>query len=64
MRYNGPSLKRWVGGRVEQPKKPCRIGMGSAKLNGSSEGDVHAMNAANGRNRTHQICGIASEVVV
>ena len=23
MRYNGPSLKKWVGRRVEQPENPC-----------------------------------------
>ena len=23
MRYKAHSLKKWVGGRVEQPEKPC-----------------------------------------
>jgi len=32
MRYNGPSLKKWAGGRIEQPKKPWWIGKGLYKI--------------------------------
>jgi len=30
-------------------------------MNGSSEGDMHVVGAASGKNRTHHICGTASE---
>lgn len=63
MRYNGPSLKKWVGWRLEQSKKPYGIGRSSTKLNGSSEGDEYAMNTTIGRNQIHKICGTTYEVV-
>ena len=52
-----------MGGRKGRTTEEALLNKGSAKLNGSFEGDVHAMNTVIGRNQTHQLYRIASEVV-